>query len=369
MTDNALTYRVAFSSLRSLTPSLAGTILDRVGSEENFFAFTESQISAVMGFSNRLFTSSVRGEALEKARDEVEFINANSISSIYFQSGQYPGRLLECDDAPLMLYGLGDCDLNHSRFISVVGTRHATAYGVDFVERFINELATLLPEKPVIVSGLAYGIDICAHKAALKCGLPTVGVLAHGLNTLYPSQHRSVAVEMVRNHGMLLTDYRSSTPVHKGNFLARNRIVAGLSDALVVVESASKGGALVTARLASGYNRDVFALPGRISDRYSAGCNGLIANHMAALVTSAYDFCSQMRWPVAEADDAMPSLFPEMSPEEEAVMAVLTARGEATLADLSSRIDLPVARLMSMLIDMEFRALIISIPGGRYRLR
>lgn len=369
MTDNALTYRVAFSSLRSLTPSLAGTILDRVGSEENFFAFTESQLSAVMGFSNRLFTFSVRGEALEKARDEVEFINANSISSIYFQSGQYPGRLLECDDAPLMLYGLGDCDLNHSRFISVVGTRHATAYGVDFVERFINELATLLPEKPVIVSGLAYGIDICANKAALKCGLPTVGVLAHGLNTLYPSQHRSVAVEMVRNQGMLLTDYRSSTPVHKGNFLARNRIVAGLSDALVVVESASKGGALVTARLASGYNRDVFALPGRISDRYSAGCNSLIASHMAALVTSASDFCSQMRWPVAEADDAMPSLFPEVTPEEEAVMAVLTARGEATLADLSSRIDLPVARLMSMLIDMEFRALIISIPGGRYRLR
>lgn len=240
---------------------------------------------------------------------------------------------------------------------------------MDFVERFINELATLLPEKPVIVSGLAYGIDICAHKAALKCGLPTVGVLAHGLNTLYPSQHRSVAVEMVRNQGMLLTDYRSSTPVHKGNFLARNRIVAGLSDALVVVESASKGGALVTARLASGYNRDVFALPGRISDRYSAGCNSLIASHMAALVTSASDFCSQMRWPVAEADDAMPSLFPEVTPEEEAVMAVLTARGEATLADLSSRIDLPVARLMSMLIDMEFRALIISIPGGRYRLR
>ena len=369
MTDNTLTYRIAFSSLRSLTPSLAGTILDRVGSEENFFAFTESQLSAVMGFSNRLFTSSVRGEALEKARDEVEFINANSISPIYFQSGQYPGRLLECDDAPLMLYGLGDCDLNRSRFISVVGTRHATAYGVDFVERFISELATLLPEKPVIVSGLAYGIDISAHRAALKCGLPTVGVLAHGLNTLYPSQHRSVAVEMVRNQGMLLTDYRSSTPVHKGNFLARNRIVAGLSDALVVVESASKGGALVTARLASGYNRDVFALPGRISDRYSSGCNSLIANHMAALVTSASDFCSQMRWPVAEADDAMPSLFPEMSPEEEAVIAVLTARGEATLADLSSRIDLPVARLMSMLIDMEFRALIISIPGGRYRLR
>lgn len=369
MTDDSLTYRIAFSSLRSLTPPLAATILERVGSEENFFAFTESQLSAVMGFSNRLFSSSVRGEALDKARDEVEFICSNSISAIYFQSDQYPKRLLECDDAPLMLYGLGDCDLNHSRFISIVGTRHATAYGVDFVERFVSDIASFFPEKPVIVSGLAYGIDIAAHKAALRYGLPTVAVLAHGLNTIYPSQHRSVAVEMVRNQGMLLTDYRSSTPVHKGNFLARNRIVAGLSDALVVVESASKGGALVTARLASGYNRDVFALPGRISDRYSAGCNSLIANHMAALVTSASDFCSQMRWPVAGTDDDVPSLFPELTPEEESVIAVLTARGEATLPELSSRIDMPVARLMSMLIDMEFRALIISIPGGRYRLR
>lgn len=369
MTDDSLTYRIAFSSLRSLTPPLAATILERVGSEENFFAFTESQLSAVMGFSNRLFSSSVRGEALDKARGEVEFICSNSISAIYFQSDQYPKRLLECDDAPLMLYGLGDCDLNHSRFISIVGTRHATAYGVDFVERFVSDIASFFPEKPVIVSGLAYGIDIAAHKAALRYGLPTVAVLAHGLNTLYPSQHRSVAVEMVRNQGMLLTDYRSSTPVHKGNFLARNRIVAGLSDALVVVESASKGGALVTARLASGYNRDVFALPGRISDRYSAGCNSLIANHMAALVASASDFCSQMRWPVAGTDDVVPSLFPELTPEEEAVIAVLTSRGEATLPELSSRIDMPVARLMSMLIDMEFRALIISIPGGRYRIR
>lgn len=369
MPHDELTYRIAFSSLRSLTPALATSILDRVGSEENFFAFSESQLSAMMGFSNRLFKSSLRADALSSAAAERNFIDSNSISAIYFRDESYPQRLLECDDAPLMLYGLGDCDLNRSRFISIVGTRHATAYGIDFVGRLIDDLATMLPDKPVIVSGLAYGIDIAAHRAALKAGLPTIAVLAHGLNTLYPSQHRQVAVDMIHGNGMLLTDYPSSAQVHKGNFLARNRIVAGLSDALVVAESASKGGALVTARLAAGYNRDVFALPGRISDKYSAGCNALIANNVAALITSASDLCAHLGWPTVSTQAETPSLFPTLTPEEEAVVGIMTDRGEVTLPELSSRIDIPIPRLMAMLIDMEFRSLIMNIPGGRYRLK
>lgn len=362
-------YRIAFSSLRSLTPALAGSILERVGSEESFFALSESQLSAIMGFKNRLFTASVRAEALEEARKEVGFIESSSITPLYFLDEAYPQRLLQCEDAPLMLYGLGDCDLNSSRFISVVGTRHATAYGTEFVNSLISELAEILLEKPVIVSGLAYGIDIAAHRAALKAGLPTIAVLAHGLNTLYPSQHRPVAVEMVKGNGMLLTDYRSSATIHKGNFLARNRIVAGLSDALIVVESAAKGGALVTARLAAGYNRDVFALPGRITDKFSAGCNALISGHVAGVITSAADLCSQMRWPVAESQSELPSLFPVLTPEEQAIIDIMTDRGEVTLPELSSKIDIPTPRLMAMLIDMEFRSLILNIPGGRYRPR
>lgn len=369
MTHDELIYRIAFSSLRSLTPALATSILDRVGTEENFFAFSEAQLSAMMGFSNRLFKTSTRSDALTAARAEAEFVDANSISAVYFRDEAYPHRLLECDDAPLMLYGLGDCDLNSSRFVSIVGTRHATAYGVDFVDRFVSELASLLPEKPVIVSGLAYGIDVAAHRAALKAGLPTIAVLAHGLNTLYPSQHRQVAVEMLRSGGMLLTDYPSSAQVHKGNFLARNRIVAGLSDALVVAESASKGGALVTARLAAGYNRDVYALPGRISDKYSVGCNALIAGNVAALLTSAEDLCSHMGWPTVSETPDPPSLFPTLTPEEEMVIDIMTDRGEVTLPEISSRIDIPIPRLMAMLIDMEFRSLIMNIPGGRYRVK
>lgn len=366
---DTLTNRIAFSSLRSLSPDLAAAILERVGSEEAFFSLSESQLSAVMGFSNRLFSSKVRDEALAKARHEAGFVESNAIRPLYFRDPDYPQRLLQCDDAPLMLYMLGDCDLNSRRIISIVGTRHATAYGNDFTTRFIEDLAALLPEKPVIVSGLAYGIDIAAHRAALKAGLPTVGVLAHGLNTIYPPVHRPTAVEMIRNGGGLLTDYPSSAAIHKGNFLARNRIVAGLADALIVSESAAKGGALVTARLAAGYNRDVFALPGRTSDRYSAGCNALIADHVAGLLTSAADFALQMRWPVAEAAPEQPSLFDELAPEEQAVIDLLTDRGEATINDFTARIDIPTPRLMAMLIDLEFRSLILAIPGGRYRLR
>ncbi|QCD38859.1 MULTISPECIES: DNA-processing protein DprA [Duncaniella] len=364
-----LVSQIAFSSLRSLSPELADAILDRTGSEEAFFRLSESQLSAVMGFANRLFSQKVRDEALEKARSEADFVESNSIRAIYFRNPDYPHRLLQCDDAPLMLYMLGDCDLNSRRVVSIVGTRHATAYGCDFTERFVRELSDIMAEKPVIVSGLAYGIDIAAHRAALKAGLPTIAVVAHGLNTVYPPAHRPTAVEMIRSGGGMLTDYPSSASIHKGNFLARNRIVAGLADALVVAESASKGGALVTARLAAGYNRDVFALPGRTSDRYSAGCNALIADHVAGLVSSAADFASQMRWPTAETVPIQPSLFQELAPEEQAVIDLLTDRGEATLNDLTAHIDIPTPRLMAMLIDLEFRSLILAIPGGRYRLR
>lgn len=361
--------RIAFSSLRSLTPALANSIIERVGSEENFFALSESQLSAAMGFKNRLFTASAHDEAMQQAQKEVAFIESSSISCLYFRDEAYPQRLLQCEDAPLMLYGIGDCDLNSRHVISVVGTRHATVYGIEFVNRLISELAEILPDKPIIVSGLAYGIDIAAHRAALKAGLPTVAVLAHGLNTIYPSQHRPVAVDMVRNKGMLLTDYRSSAVIHKGNFLARNRIVAGLADTLIVVESAAKGGALVTARLASGYNRDVFALPGRITDKFSAGCNSLISNHIAGVVTSASDLCRQMGWPTTEAAGEAPALFEPLTNEEQAVIDIMTDRGEVTLQELTARIDIPTPRLMAMLIDMEFRSLILNMPGGRYRPR
>lgn len=362
-------YRIALSLFRSLRPALAEELFRRVGSEREFFELPESTLSAVMGFRNRIFSTEARNAALASARKELDFVERNSIRTIYFRDADYPQRLLQCEDAPLLLYTLGDCDLTGSKVISIVGTRHATAYGSDFVGDFVAGLAARLPDKPVIVSGLAYGIDIAAHRAAIKAGLPTVGVLAHGLNTLYPASHRSTAAAMVRGGGMLLTDYPSSTAIHKGNFLARNRIVAGLCDALVVVESAVKGGALVTARIASGYSRDVFALPGRRGDRYSEGCNRLIASQVAGLITSADDFICQMGWPMVETQPQLP-LGPEsLSPEERSVCELLRQGGDLSFSQLSARLDIPTPRLMSILVDMEFRTLLIQLPGGLYRLK
>ncbi len=225
----------------------------------------------------------------------------------------------------------------------------------------------------MIVSGLAYGIDVAAHLAAISAGLPTVGVLAHGLNTIYPASHRDIAARMIRSGGMLLTDYRSSDNIHKGNFLARNRIIAGLCDCVVVVESDTHGGSLVTARLASAYSRDVFALPGRTSDRYSRGCNHLISSCIASLLTSYDELIDSMRWRRRVSEGEQGELFsdtpPGLSPEEQAIIDIITTRGDATINELTASIDIPTPRLMGMLVDMEFRSLIAAIPGGRYRIR
>lgn len=366
--DSLLTLRIAFASLRGLTPALASEVLDRTGGEEQFFAMSQSQLSAILGFSNRLFADSERARALEEGRREALFVESSGVKTLWFRDEAYPERLRRCDDAPLMLYSLGDCDLNNPCFVSIVGTRHATPYGISFVDELVKILAAECREKPVIVSGLAYGIDVAAHKAALREGLPTIGVLAHGFNTIYPAAHRDIAARMVRSGGMLLTEYRSIDTIHRGNFLARNRIVAGLSDCLFVAESDSKGGALVTARLAMAYSRDVFALPGRVTDRYSRGCNNLIASCSAQLLTSPEQLISEMNWPRREPEGTQHELFPALTPEEQAVVDVLTSMGEATLNDLSARISMPVPRLMGLLVDMEFRSLLKAMPGGFYRL-
>ncbi|MDE5918959.1 MAG: DNA-processing protein DprA [Duncaniella sp.] len=365
--DDSLLYRVAFSSLRGLTPRLAGDILARVGGEEQFFSFTSGQLAAVMGFNNRLFSDQMRSKALAEGERELDFIRRNHIRALYFTDDSYPRRLLQCDDAPLMLYALGDCDFNAGHYVGVVGTRHATPYGNAFVADLVAGLAERLAEKPVIVSGLAYGVDIAAHKAALEAGIPTIGVLAHGLNTIYPATHRDIAARMVRSGGALVSDYRSLEAIHKGNFLARNRIVAGLCDCLVVAESDVKGGAMVTARLASAYSRDVFALPGRVSDRFSRGCNRLISDCVAQLVSGPDDIIEAMRWPEREPEGVQHELFVELSPDEQAVSDLLQRKGEATLNDIAVAVNMPVARLMGLLIDMEFRNLLMAVPGGRYR--
>lgn len=367
--DPEITYRIAFASLRGMNPALARQLLARVPDERTFFEMPARQLAAVMGFGCRIFDDAYRHTQLERARREADFISSSGrVRAVYFTDEAYPQRLSEIDDAPLMLFTIGDCDLNSEVMLSVVGTRHATPYGLDFVAGLIDDLAAEIDGSVAVVSGLALGIDAAAHKTALKRAVPTVGVLAHGLNMIYPSQHRSLAASIIREGGALVTEYGVSDPVHKGNFIARNRIVAGLSDCVVVAESAAKGGALITAGLASGYNRDVFALPGRTSDPYSAGCNALINGNIALLVRDASDIIKAMNWRVRASAPNQPSLFPELSDEERLVVELLTQHGEMGLNQFSVALGKNVGRVMSLLVDMEFKGLLLSYPGGKYRL-
>lgn len=365
--DRTLISRIAFATLKGITPTLAQEIKARIDSEEAFFEATERQLAAVMGFQSKLFDRAYRDRLVAEATREADFIAAGNIRPIYYEDDAYPTRLADCPDAPLMLYSTGRCDLNTSLTVGIVGTRHATPYGLEFTRTLVRELAEKTDGRVVIVSGLAFGIDIEAHNAAMREGLPTVAVLAHGLNTIYPAQHRNAAAKIALGGGMLLTDYRSCDNVHRSNFLARNRIVAGLSDCLVVAESATKGGALVTARIANDYGRDVFALPGRISDKYSAGCNSLIEHNMAALITDADHLIDSMGWPRRATQAVQASLFPDLTPEEEAVAQYLRDAGEGHINTMTVELGIGIGKLTGLLIEMEFKGLITPFPGGKYR--
>ena len=311
-------------------------------------------------------------EAKARAEAELEFCQKHGIQPLPMNDEHYPARLRECDDAPLMLFYRGNADLNQQRVINIVGTRHCTAYGKDVISRFVRDLKSLCPQL-LIVSGLAYGVDINAHRAALENGYETVGVLAHGLDQIYPPRHRETAVKMI-SQGGLLTEFFTQTNADKVNFVRRNRIVAGMSDACILVESAARGGGLITARLSRDYNRDVFAFPGRVGDEYSEGCNNLIRNNGAALITSAQDFVEAMGWITdAQLNEARQKgierqLFPSLSPEEMQIVGALHKQNDQQINMLSVTSNLPVARLTAILFEMELKGVVKVLAGGTYHL-
>ena len=366
--DN-LCYRIAFASLRGMGYDLAQKILGVIPTEKEFFEISEKELQSLLQTKVKITEQAYRTEQLEKARQEVEFVTKNKIKTTYFTDEDYPVRLTQAQDAPILFYSKGECDLNASKIISIVGTRHATVYGKHFCEKFIEEIKSLVDDV-VIVSGLAYGIDIYAHRAALANNIPTVAVLAHGLNTIYPATHRKDAVEMVKSNGMLLTDYRSCDKIHPGNFVARNRIVAALADCTLVVESAEKGGSLITAGIASSYNRDVFALPGRANDQFSRGCNKLIRNNSASLITCADDLVSAMRWETKNANPEAKQMemFADIAPEEQPIVDYLRTNNETHINVLCNALSIPMSQLMSSLIELEFKGIIASLPGAKFAL-
>ena len=311
-------------------------------------------------------------EARRKAEAEIEYASRNGVKTLCLGGDDYPQRLANCPDAPLVLFYKGTAALNRSRVINMVGTRRCTAYGQDCVHSFVKRLAGLCPGV-LIVSGLAYGIDICAHREALAAGLDTVAVLAHGLDYLYPPRHRDTATQMLTQGG-LLTEHFTHTNADKLNFLRRNRIVAGMADATIVVESASHGGALVTARIAGSYSRDVFAFPGRVGDECSEGCNNLIRDNKAALVTSADDFVKAMGWTAdAEMEHARRqgierTLFPELTAEEQAAADTLAKDNDLQINTLSARTGTPIGRLTAVMFSLEMKGVVKLMAGGVYHL-
>lgn len=311
-------------------------------------------------------------EARSRAEVELEYDLRYGIEPITMNDDRYPQRLKNCDDAPLMLFYKGNADLNQQRVINIVGTRQCTPYGEDLIRRFITDLKQLSP-RVLIVSGLAYGVDINAHRQALANGYETVGVLAHGLDDLYPTRHRETALQMIE-HGGLLTEFLTQTNADKINFVRRNRIVAGMSDACILIESKSHGGGLITTEISQAYGRDVFAFPGRVGDAYSEGCNKLIRSNGAGLITSAADFVKDMGWQ----DDATlmrakqqgieRSLFPELSPEEELIVQILSKTNDLQINIISVKSNIDIGRLTSLLFTLEMKGIIRTLAGGMYHL-
>ncbi|NNG09398.1 MAG: DNA-protecting protein DprA [Arenibacter sp.] len=300
-------------------------------------------------------------EHLEAAQAEYEFFCNREIDLHYFMDASYPTYLKHCVDGPILLFSSGNIDLNNQRIISVVGTRNITSYGSAFCEEFIAELA---PLNPVIVSGYAYGVDICVQKAAIKHGLQTIGCLAHGLNQIYPKNHERYVYE-VENNGGFFTEFWSTSQPERENFLKRNRIIAGMSEATVVVESADKGGSLVTADIANSYNRDVFAVPGRTQDKYSSGCNNLIKQQKAHMLTSAADLVYMLGWEIEEktTEPVQKQLFVELSETEKEIYDYLQQGGKQMLDHIALACELPIFKVSSTLLNMEMKGVVRPLPG------
>lgn len=319
--------------------------------------------------SPRLVAAFKKANELRKwADDELQWDIDNNVVPLAISSPLYPQRLAECADAPVMLYYMGNADLNKQRIVSIIGTRHATAYGQDIISRFISELRTACPDT-IVASGLAYGVDICAHRCALTSGLETVGVLAHGLDTIYPSVHRDTAAKMITQGG-LLTEFPTGTNADKMNFVRRNRIVAGMSDACILVESAEKGGGLITTGIANSYGRDVFAFPGNVGSPYSKGCNNLIKDNKAMLITSATDFINAMGWQndatlrEAKKKGIERQLFPEFSADEQRVVDILTKTNDLQINLLSAKSGFAIGKLSSLMFTLEMKGVVKSMAGG-----
>jgi len=357
-------YQIALTMIPNVGDKTGKRLVAYCGGVEAVFKEKKSMLSKIPGIGSYILRSFNSTEILANAEKELNFINKYKIKCLFYLDDFYPSRLKHCVDSPVMLYYKGNSDLNVEKIISVVGSRRASEYGKSICYDIVSGLAT---QKVLIISGLAYGIDACSHKTALECNIPTVGVVGHGLDRIYPQLNKKLAESMLENGG-ILTEFISGTKPDKENFPKRNRIVAGLSDAVIIIEADRKSGALITADIANSYNRDVFAVPGRVGDEKSTGCNHLIKTNKAALVQSAEDIIYFMGWENEQNTNPnyQTTLFAELSEDEKKLVAILDENKVTGIDDLCILSGISMNKTASLLLNLEFKGIVKCMPGKRF---
>ncbi|MCG2610323.1 DNA-processing protein DprA [Flavobacterium sp. SM15] len=365
MTTSDLFYTLALLKVEGVGDIVAKKLINHCGSAEKVFAAKKKQLLTIDGVGEKLYQKLQNKTVFSLAQTELDFIEQHKIAFDYYQDSSYPERLKHCIDAPTILFKSGNFSTETKKIISIVGTRQITGYGIDFTRKLIEELSVF---EPTIVSGFAYGVDIVAHQAAIDCGLQTIGVLAHGLNQIYPKTHKKYIPKMEQNGGFL-TEFWSSSNPERENFVKRNRIVAGISEATIVIESAEKGGSLITATMANDYNREVFAVPGRSTDKFSQGCNALIKTQRAHLLESASDLIYMLGWQLQKVGDAnktstvQKQLFVSLEPEEQKVYEYLQQNGKEMLDLIALKNHIPVYKMATILFNLEMKGIVRPLPG------
>jgi DNA processing protein len=364
MSQNLL-YQIALTLVPNIGDVRAKALLEHFGEAENIFKAPKKSLENIEGIGTIAANAIKHFNDFKICEEEIAFIEKSKITPLFITDEDYPKRLLNSTDSPTMLYYKGNADLNCSKIISVVGTRANSDYGKNICEKILEDLAA---ENVLVLSGLAFGIDSIAHKAALKNKLKTVGVMAHGLDKIYPAQNKTLAQEMLQQGG-LLTDFMSGTNPDRQNFPRRNRIVAGMCDALIVIESSAKGGSLITAELANGYNKDVFAIPGRVNDSRSEGCNYLIKSNKASLITSADDLMQFMNWKTApKKPKQQRELFIELTAEEKIIVDILQQQESIQIDELNFKSKLSSSAVAQALLMLEMQNIIKTLPGKVFKL-
>lgn len=360
MSEENLYYLMALLRVEGVGDIMAKKLLTHFGSAEAVLSAKSSQLTAIDGVGCVLLKNLKDKSIFEKANQELRFIQCNGIDVLHFQEENYPDRLKHCIDGPVLLFASGNMNLKAKKIISIVGTRQITSYGTEFCRKLIEDLA---PLDPIIVSGFAYGVDILAHQLAMDNGLQTIGVVAHGLNQIYPKPHKRYVAKMEQNGGFM-TEFWSTSNPDKENFVRRNRIVAGMTEATIVIESADRGGSLITANIANDYNRDVFAVPGRTTDKYSQGCNNLIKTQKANVLTSAADLIYILNWDIEkESKPVQKQLFVTLDDDEQKVYDYLLKTGKELMDIIALHCDFPIYRISGLLLNMELKGVIRPLPG------